>query len=216
MKRTSVLLSVLLALAAFSHADTINLTSGSGKIYPFLVLPGYTFHFAGSGYDISIPGAQDEYGGWLVNCRPCDPFTLVTFPLFQASGDFLTSGNPHLSGAINFYPVSFVSSLAPSGILTIRYTARLVQVLFLVDSLTDTQIGPFVWANPNQPLWNVTAQYAPDGFPGIYRFAGATLTSVPEPATIMLLGTGILPILVGVRRRCKSSMLKTVSPSELS
>lgn len=122
MKRTPILLSVLLALAAFSLADTINLTSGSGRISPFGVLPGYTFHFAGSGYDISIPGALDEFGGWLVNCRPpCDPFTLTTFPLFQASGDFLTSGNPHLSGAVNFYPVSFVSSLAPSGILTIRY-----------------------------------------------------------------------------------------------
>ena len=45
MKRTSILLCVLLALVAFSHADSINLTSGSGKVYPLFVLPGFSFQF---------------------------------------------------------------------------------------------------------------------------------------------------------------------------
>ena len=53
------------------------------------------------------------------------------------------------------------------------------------------------------------------GFP-LYEFAGATLTSVPEPGTIILLSTGMLPVVFGVGRRCKSNMLKIVSPRQLS
>ena len=66
MKRIPILLVVLLALAVVSRANSINLTSGSGKIYPFHVLPGYTFQFDGSCYSISIPQALDDFGGALV------------------------------------------------------------------------------------------------------------------------------------------------------
>src|SRR6266576_4135909 len=213
MKRTPILLAVLLALAAYSRADTINITSGSGKIYPFMVLPGYTFQFNGSGYSISIPQALDDFGGDLVTCYGgCDHIPSTNFPLFLASGGILAiddpTGNRYLTGAIEFDAVSFVSSLAPNGILTVQYIATLNIHLFLVDLVADTQIGPFVWSNPNQP-WFITARFAPDisGIPGLIQFEGATLTSVPEPATITLLGTGMLPILLRARRRCKSKML---------
>ena len=77
MKRTALLLTVLVALAAFSHADSISLTSGSGTLYPFGDFPGFTFQFHGSGYNISIPTALDDPGGALVNCRGgCEPLTL--------------------------------------------------------------------------------------------------------------------------------------------
>jgi PEP-CTERM motif len=211
MKRTLILLAVLLTLAAYSRADTIKITSGSGKIYPFMVFPGYTLQFNGSGYSISIPQALDNFGGSLVNCwGGCDQIPSTN--LFLASGGVLASddptGNRFLTGEIEFDAVSFVSSLGPNGILTVQYTAALNLQLFLVDMGKDTQIGPFVWTNPNQ-LWHITAQFAPDGPPGFIKFEGATLTSVPEPTTITLLGTGMLPILFGVRRRRKSNMLKT-------
>ena len=222
MKRTPILLAVLLVLAAYSRADTIKITSGSGKIYPFMVLPGYTFQFNGSGYSISIPQALDDFGGSLVNCwGGCDQIPSTNFPLFLASGGILASddpsGNRFLTGAIRFDAVSFVSSLAPNGILTVQYTATLNLQLFLVDQVNDTQIGPFVWADANQP-WHITAQFAPDvsGIPGLIQFEGATLTSVPEPATMTLLGTGMLPILFGVRRWRKSTILKKVNPGKLT
>ncbi len=210
MKRTALLLTVLVALAAFSHADSISLTSGSGTLYPFGDSPGFTFQFHGSGYNISIPTALDDPGGALVNCRGgCEPLTLGGL-LFTGSGT-LVNGDPYLEGVVSFNAVSFVSSLAPNGILTIKYTATPFLRLFLTDAATNLPVaGPFVWGS-SEP-WLITAQFAPDPGGISYTFQGATFSSVPEPATIVLLGTGILPILFGARRRCKSDMLKTVSP----
>ncbi|MBZ5718939.1 MAG: PEP-CTERM sorting domain-containing protein [Acidobacteriia bacterium] len=202
MKRIPILLSVLLALAAFSSADTINLTSGSGKLYPFEVAPGFTFHFYGGGYGIAIPAALDDPAGSLWDCHPCDP-THFDSPLFFAAGDF-TLDKQFVSGMIGFNAVSFVSSLAPNGVLTIKFTAT--PDLYLLLGISH-QTGPFVWGNPNQH-WYITAQFTPfsgSGLSGFYTFAGATFSSssspIPEPATIVLFGTGVLPILFGVRRR---------------
>ena len=202
MKRSATLLGVLLAMAAFSHADAINLTSGSGNIYP--TMSGFNFHLYGGGYDIFIPYALDVYNGDLVSCIPCDPTQLHV--LFGDAGPFAYgehyNGEQYLDGSIVFNAVSFVSSLAPSGILTVTYTATASISLLLVNNVTSQQIGPFVWGNPNQ-LWYITAQFKPDiGLP-VYEFLGATLSTsiAPEPATIMLFGTGILPLLLGVRVR---------------
>jgi hypothetical protein len=211
MKRISILLVVLLALPAFSHADTIKLTSGSGTMAAFQEAPGFTFQFHGGGYDISIPGALDDPGGTLWNCHDCDPTHLSALPLFLFVGD-LTFGDQLYSGEIRFDAVSFVSSIAPSGILTVKYSATAFIQLSLVDRITrEIVVGPFVWGNPNQ-LWEITAQFSPDA-PAYFREGGTTFTSmtpVPEPATIALVGTGILPVLFAVRSRCKSNTLKTV------
>jgi hypothetical protein len=201
MKRTPILLCTLLALAAFSHADSIGLTSGSGNVSPL----GFAFQFQGGGYNLSIPGILDETGGGLAQCfspPSCDPLNLTLRPLFTVSAPafVLVDGDPFLSGAFTFTGVSFVSSIAPGGNLTVRYTTSLFVELALYDKATLLPVAEFVWGS-GEP-WMVTAHFVnPSGLPGLYTFEGATFTPVPEPATITLLGTGMLPILFGLRRR---------------
>jgi hypothetical protein len=199
MKRLSLLL-VLLFVSATSSADSIKLTSGSGQIYPLFVLPGFVFQFNGEGHSISIPQALDDYGGDLANCMPCFGLPPLGSRLFIASGGILAGNNPYLTGSIAFDAISFSSSLAPSGIVTVRYTATASLTLYYFDSVTGTQSDPFIWGSPAP--WLITAQFRPDvGLPGVYEFVGATLVSTPEPGSMVLLGTGLLPLGFGVRRR---------------
>src|SRR6202043_3674840 len=86
MKRTPILVTALLALTAFSSADTINLTSGSGTLYPSDVAPGFTFHFYGGRYGIAIPYAYDYPQNGGLYCQACDPFHLDP-ELFFADGN---------------------------------------------------------------------------------------------------------------------------------
>ena len=219
MKRTAILLSVLLVVAGFAHADSIGLTSGSGTLYPLppVSFNGFVFQFRGGGYNLVIPGGVDETGGGLVQCSPpCLPLSLNLNPLFTVSAPafVLVDGDPFLSGAFTFTGISFVSSIAPGGNLTIRYTASLFVELALYDKATLLPVANFVWGS-GEP-WMVTAHFVnPSGLPGLYTFEGATFTPVPESGTITLLGTGMLPILFEVRRRCKSNLLKLVRPNKV-
>ncbi len=204
MKRIPVLLVLLLALPVFSRADTINLTSGFGQIYPYHEIPGFSFVLRGGRYSIVIPNALDDFGGSLVICFPClNP--AVDGPLFDASGILGGSGDNPIEGVIQFDAVSFVSSIGPGGVLTVKYRASAFIDLFRHPEAPNPT--EFVWGQPNQ-LWYVTARFVPDssGFPGLYDFAGASLSStpkspVPEPASLILVGTGVWPIVLALRKR---------------
>jgi PEP-CTERM motif-containing protein len=215
MKRTLILLGTLLALAAFAHANSIPLTSGSGTLYPLppVSFQGFLFQFHGGGYSLVIPGGVDETGGGLVQCSPpCDPlaFPLNLNPLFTVSAPVfvLVDGDPFLSGAFTFTGVSFVSSIAPGGNLTIRYTTSLFVELALYDKATLLPVANFVWGS-GEP-WLVTAHFVnSSGLPGLYVFEGATFAPVPEPGTLGLMGTGMVSILFGVRRRLSRTGFRT-------
>lgn len=62
MKRFA-LIALLLFVSAFSNADSIKLTSGSGQINANAA-PGFNFQFHGSGYDL-FPMDLDSYAGTL-------------------------------------------------------------------------------------------------------------------------------------------------------
>jgi hypothetical protein len=81
-----------------------------------------------------------------------------------------------------------------------KRTLILLSTLLALAAFSNADSIPLT-SGSNQP-WLVTAHFVNrSGLPGLYTFEGATFTRVPEPGTIVLLGTGMLPILFVVRRR---------------
>jgi hypothetical protein len=201
MKRIAALLVVLLGSVCFSAANTLTLNDGEGKMFA----TSYQFFFFGPHADILVQtGPSGLLGDWpdapgLQNCFSCDP-------LNQSSILFYDSGN---TGLMEFNALSFVSSLAPSGDLTVLYTAT-ARMFFETDQYgslcnpgADTCPGPtLAW---NQKIhWLVTAQYAPDSSnPGNWSFLDATFTPAPtpEPSSMLLMGSGMVILIAKVRRK---------------
>jgi hypothetical protein len=156
-------------------------------------------------------GRSGLSGDWpdapgLQNCFSCDP-------LNQSSILFYDSGN---TGLMEFNALSFVSSLAPSGDLTVLYTAT-ARMFFETDQYgslcnpgADSCPGPNLAWNQNIH-WLVTAQYAPDSSnPGNWRFLDATFTPAPtpEPSSMFLMGSGMLILIAKFRRKLVQSAEK--------
>jgi len=204
MKRIAALLLVLLGSVCFSASDTLTLNDGEGKMFGFATFPSYRFFFDGPHAAILVQtGPSGLLGDWpdapgLQNCFSCDP-------LNQSSILFYDSGN---TGLMEFDALSFVSSLAPSGDLTVIYTAT-ARMFFETDQYgslcnpADTCLGPTLAWNQNIH-WLVTAQYAPDSSnPGNWRFLDATFTPAPtpEPSSMLLMGSGMVILIAKVRRK---------------
>ena len=206
MKRISALLVFLLSSVCFSAANTIQtLDNGEGKMFGFATFPSYQFLLFGPQAAILVQtGPSGLLGDWpdapgLQNCFSCDP-------LNQSSILFYDSGN---TGLMEFDAVSFVSSLAPNGDLTVIYTAT-ARMFFRTDiygSLcnpgADSCPGPtLAW---NQHIrWLVTAQYAPDSSnPGAWNFVDATFAPAPtpEPSSMLLMGSGMVILIAKFRRK---------------
>jgi len=123
MKRIATLTAMILVCVAFSAADSVTITKGSGTLVGFAG-PTYSFGFSGSGQGISVPFALSGFDGGdgLILCTPCDPRTTNMY-LLHTGGIAFLGGNRFVQGTMDFLPVSFVSSLAPNGVLTVIYRA---------------------------------------------------------------------------------------------
>jgi hypothetical protein len=204
MKRIAALLVFLLSGVCFSAANTMTLDNGEGKMFGFATFPSYQFLLFGPQAAILIQtGPSGLNGDWpdaqgLQNCLSCDP-RLSRLTILQDSG---------LTGSIQFDAVSFVSSLAPNGDLTVTYTAT-ARMFFETDlqgslcNEPDYCPGPkLVW---NQHVrWLVTAQFAPDSSnPGNWSFVDATFTPAPtpEPSSMLLMGSGMVILIAKFRRK---------------
>jgi hypothetical protein len=205
MKRIGAVLVVLLGSVSFSAADSLTLNYGEGTMFGFATFPSYQFLFLGPNAAIVVEtGPFGLLGDWpdapgLQNCVSCDPLNQGSILLYD-------SGN---TGLMEFDAVSFVSSLAPSGDLTVIYTAT-ARMFFetdkygsLCDPGADSCPGPNLAWDQNI-RWLVTAQYAPDSSsPGSWNFLNATFTPAPtpEPSSILLMGSGMVILITKFRRK---------------
>lgn len=230
MKRIASLMPLLLlAFVPFSAADTVpvfNLTQGSVAVTLNNVFGGVDQLWSFGNRGISISGIN-YYGlnqclGWAVAGVSCDPsISIVNSGLPTPNmGTVSGSSTPILFlGSVGISGLSFIPPTG-SGLTTFSVT---MPVLFsgsfsacvsafggvlagcTTDSFQPTPV--FAIFNVNGPGF-ASLSFINVGVPGstVWRLSSGTytLTSVPEPSGIMLLGTGIVGLMVKLRRKLRS------------
>jgi len=116
------------------------------------------------------------------------------------SGIGVNGAGQFYNGLIEFSAVSFISSLAPNGMLTVTYIAEAnIHIDLCIDPSCNNISAQLVW-DPNK-LWHVTAHFGPDrNFPGGFDFLNASFAVVPEPSSMVLVGSGIMVLIRKVRK----------------
>lgn len=207
MKRIALLLCLLLACVTFSSANTITnrpLGSGSGVMSGILGSnPSYSFVFSSVSFATGSPVLFPNTPG-LQNCIGCDPRGLIT--ILEDSGISQSPTGQFYNGFIEFTAVSFVSSLGSNGALTVTYKAQTsLSFALCTDPRCDHYSSVLDWDSGG--LWLVTAQFTPSlNNPSTYNFLSASFQpAVPEPSTTLLVGSGIMVLIVKVRKTAKAN-----------
>jgi len=175
MKGFAALLCLLFAVS-FMHADTINLLSGSSSASAYV----YSFP-VGSSYNQSFGTGVGLVDTWIYNPQSGSYFET------DAEGG-ITKGN--ITKFSNAYVWTYAANY---------WQGTLSNAAF--NSKTDVFTGTFAF---NGKTWHLTETFYPLNNVYTYNYGGyqyteyssgiksAAMTTVPEPNTLILLGTGLL------------------------
>lgn len=173
----------------------------------FLLITGLAFN----AYALPVTGAVSFAGNYAVNASDLSTATAFTsfsdvISIGTSTGSFapITVGTPLLMNVFQFDPVLSPSPVAPWWTVTLGTTTYSFDITSLSGhthgggtlNLEGTGIAHVTGLDDTVGIWILTANTVG----GTFSFSGSSGVPVPEPLTLILLGSGLLG-LAGLRRK---------------
>ena len=206
-------------LAPEARAEHVVITSGSaGHGNPLADFPGHGFSFAGAGFSAS--GGDEKLGGPLsLSCYPCAPGATLSFGVTLSRYTTSYPGAATYNGTnytnvwfngthLNFVVEPVVIPLDGSASFSLTAAFTLSGNLTGYPFPSNTPIFSMTLSGQGIATLTLQRRDLPGGPDYIlqrvsYNFQPAA--AVPEPATLLLLGTGLAGTIASVRKRRKAS-----------